>query len=394
MTTSKNNFRSILSIIVAMFILFAFSIKTNACTTFCLVKNGEILFGKNYDWNIGHGMIFINKRNVKKTALGDSDDEKNLAGWTSKYGSLTFNQYGRETPSGGINEAGLVIELMWLEDGKYPAQDSRPVLGTLEWIQYQLDMSATIEDVIRNSSSVRISSKIPLHYLVSDKTGNVVSIEFLDGKLVYHTGKTMPAKALANDTYSSSLAHAEKYKSANALQELPKSYNSLDRFTRAAWMAKNFETAKIDSPVRYAFSILADVAQGEHTKWSIVYDQKNMRVYFRTKDSPKIKNVDVSSFDFSCSTSVKMLDMNMDAEGDVTKNFADYTRKGNRDLIERSFNGTDFLSNVPKEAKDSLAAYPEQMRCLNNNTSSVTLMLFQNQFEVWRKNRLFNHDSI
>jgi len=344
-------------------------VDATACTTFCLSKNGEVLFGKNYDWNISHGMVFVNKRNMKKTAVGDSGDLKNPASWTSKYGSVTVNQYGRENPSGGINEAGLVIELMWLDDGKYPAPDSRPVLGTLEWIQYQLDNSASIEDVIRNSSSVRISSQIPLHYLVSDKTGNVVSIEFLNGKLVYHTGATMPAKALANGIYSSSLAHAEKYKSANGLQGLPQSKSSLDRFTRAAWMAKNFETAKIDSPVRYAFSILAEVAQGDYTQWSIVYAQKNMRVYFRTKDSPKIKSFDVSSFDFSCSTSVKMLDMNMDAEGDVTKSFADYTRKANRDLIERSFNGTPFLTAVPKEAKDEYAAYPERMTCERSTNS-------------------------
>jgi choloylglycine hydrolase len=346
-------------------------IDADACTTFCLSKNGEVLFGKNYDWNISHGMVFVNKRNVKKTALGDSGDEKNPVSWISKYGSVTFNQYGRENPSGGINEKGLVIELMWLSDAKYPAVDSRPALGTLEWIQYQLDNSASVEDVIRNSSAVRISSEIPLHYLVSDKTGNVVSIEFLDGKLVYHTGNTMPAKVLANDTYSSSLAHAEKYKNSGGLQELPRSYHSLDRFARAAWMAKNFESAKIDSSVRYAFSILAEVAQSESTQWSIVYDQKNMRVYFRTKDSPKIKSFDVSSFDFSCSTPVKMLDMNLDKEGDTTRSFSDYTRKANRDLIERSFNGTPFTASVPKEARDQYAAYPEQMTCEPSKTSFV-----------------------
>ena len=32
------------------------------------------------------------------------------ASWVSKYGSVTFNQYGRELPTGGMNEAGLVVE--------------------------------------------------------------------------------------------------------------------------------------------------------------------------------------------------------------------------------------------------------------------------------------------
>jgi len=67
-----------------------------ACTTFCLKNKGEVLFGKNYDWMIGHGMIFVNKRGVSKMSAA----EKNPARWNSKYGSITFNQYGREAPSG------------------------------------------------------------------------------------------------------------------------------------------------------------------------------------------------------------------------------------------------------------------------------------------------------
>jgi penicillin V acylase-like amidase (Ntn superfamily) len=366
--------------IITLAVLLPLDMK--ACTTFCLAKNGEVLFGKNYDWNIDHGMVFVNKRGVKKTALGDSGEEKNPVSWVSKYGNVTFNQYGRENPSGGINEKGLVIELMWLEAGKYPAPDSRPALGTLEWIQYQLDTSATIEDVIKNSSAVRIASEIPLHYLVSDKTGNVVSVEFLDGKPVFHTGKTMPVKTLTNDTYSSSLAHADKYKAANGLKDLPKSYRSLDRFTRAAWMVKDFENAKIESPVKYAFSILADVAQGESTQWSIVYDQKNMRVYFRTRTSPKIKNFDVTAFDFSCSTAVKIFDMNTDEQGAVTGYFADYTRKANRDLIERSFSGTPFLTSVPKEARDELASYPEAMTCIEPAKSSQPTRIRDKRYET------------
>ena len=31
-----------------------------------------------------------------------------------------------------MNDAGLVIELMWLEEGVYPAPDPRPVVGVLE----------------------------------------------------------------------------------------------------------------------------------------------------------------------------------------------------------------------------------------------------------------------
>ena len=32
-----------------------------SCTTFCLRGGGEVLFGKNYDWMIGDGMVSIRR---------------------------------------------------------------------------------------------------------------------------------------------------------------------------------------------------------------------------------------------------------------------------------------------------------------------------------------------
>jgi len=70
-------------------------------------SKGRVLFGRNYDWNFGDGLIFVNKRGVAKTSSGS--ESPNPAKWISRYGSVTFNQYGRENPTGGMNEAGLVV---------------------------------------------------------------------------------------------------------------------------------------------------------------------------------------------------------------------------------------------------------------------------------------------
>ena len=87
-----------------LFLLSVLVSPSFACTTFCLKHNGEVLFGRNYDFRIGDALIFVNKRGVAKTAtVGDSP---NPAKWISRYGSVTFNQYGRENPTGGMNEAG------------------------------------------------------------------------------------------------------------------------------------------------------------------------------------------------------------------------------------------------------------------------------------------------
>src|SRR5690349_1392961 len=135
-----------------------------ACTTFVINKDGHIVFGRNYDWVSGAGIAYTNQRGLFKTSMKSNDGE--TISWVSKFGSITFNQYGKEFPTGGMNEKGLVMELMWLDEARYPEKDARPSVNVLQWIQYQLDNSATTEEVISSDAKLRIQSKdVPLHYL-------------------------------------------------------------------------------------------------------------------------------------------------------------------------------------------------------------------------------------
>ena len=332
-----------------------------ACTTFCLIGKGEVLFGRNYDWNIGDALILVNKKGVAKTATaGESQHAVNPAKWVSKFGSVTFNQYGRENPTGGMNEAGLVVELMWLDESVYSKDASLPGVGSLEWIQYLLDTSATTAEALKNAEAIRIVSDVKIHFLLSDKAGQVASVEFLNGKLVSHTGKELSVPVLANDTYDKSIS----YKRGTS-EDKTVSSSSLDRFTRAAVKTENFarNPKSGQEAVDYAFEILSNVAQKGYTQWSIVYDQKRGRVYFRTLQNAQIRSVDTSSFDYSCGAAVKMYDVNSKEAGDITAKFVEYTRQANRELIDRSFAGTDFLKNIPPSVKFMLAAYPENFAC-------------------------------
>lgn len=341
-----------------LIVISLFKTEIFACTTFCLKNKSEVLFGKNYDWMIGDGMIFVNKRGVEKSAMISGNET--AARWVSKYGNVTFNQYGKDNPSGGMNEAGLVIELMWLEDTQYPKTDARPVIDVLEWIQYQLDISASVEDVVKNSEAVRIASPVKLHYLVNDKAGNSATIEFLGGNLVAHTGEKLAVSTLTNDTYEKSLNYSKM-----VAPEKAKTESSFDRFTRAADKTKKFaDKPKTEAEsVNYAFEILSNVAQKKTTQWSIVYDQKRAKIHFRSMQSPIIKSIDTRIFDYSCGNAVKIFDVNSKESGDVTAKFTDYTRTANRDLIGRSFSGTPFLKAVPASRLDEIAQFPESFVC-------------------------------
>ena len=60
---------------IAAFILLALGAVTapasDACTTFCYADGGTLIFGRNYDWNVGDGLVLTNKRNVTKRALAE-----------------------------------------------------------------------------------------------------------------------------------------------------------------------------------------------------------------------------------------------------------------------------------------------------------------------------------
>ena len=112
-----------------LLLLLISSTITFGCTTFVLKTNNGLVFGRNLDWVSDNGVIVENKRNVTKTSLVFSP-EKPIQ-WTSKYGSISFNQFGKEFPFGGINEKGLVVEIM-LANAAYPLADERPAVNELQ----------------------------------------------------------------------------------------------------------------------------------------------------------------------------------------------------------------------------------------------------------------------
>ncbi|MCP4580027.1 MAG: linear amide C-N hydrolase [candidate division Zixibacteria bacterium] len=339
------------------------------CTAFCLDSDNGPLVGKNYDWNIGDGLIIVNKRDLSKTAATPD----NPVSWVSKYGSVTFNQYGREMPNGGMNEAGLVVEVLWLNDCQYPRPDSRPALGNMQWIQYQLDNYSTVAEVIAGDSKLRINPDqgVKVHYFVCDSSGAGASIEFLGGKMVYHTDSTMPAEAITNSTYAESFEYLKRFngfggdipigKRDDSIDPLSK-WGSLMRFVRAADHIARYEKGK-SNQIDYMFETLSDVDSGTRTQWSIVYNIETQRVYFKTISNAKIKYFDLGEFDFDCDKPVKMLNINVDLSGNVAGDFEFYSVKANRNLLERTFKNTGFIRNSSSELLDAMAAYPEMMTC-------------------------------
>jgi choloylglycine hydrolase len=357
------------------------------CTAFVLDNGTALVSGKNSDWVASSFFLMINKRGVSKTAIAPSADTPmdELLAWTSKYGSVTSTRFGREWPSGGMNEAGLVIQALMLKATRYPDPDERPELVMPQWIQYQLDTASTVEEVIKSDGAVRIA-QLPqqdakVHYFITDSLGNNASIEWIDGKMVCHTGDDLPVKVLANNSYDQSLAVLRRFQGFGGYMPISLSrfliqyqYNSLNnslpRFVYAAEMSEQYKLQNSKSSVDYAFDVLSLVAQPKHasaqTQLSAVYDISNRSVYFHTLENSRIRYFNLSAFDFSCATPVKVLDIFEDLSGDVSSSFIDFTEQMGRDLLKSNF------PSMADETLEELVAYPGTYTSCTDYTDNTT----------------------
>jgi penicillin V acylase-like amidase (Ntn superfamily) len=352
-------------ICLVMISSFTLSAPAVACTTFVIGKGANRLFGKSFDFTFGDGYLMVNKRGMAKSSYPSQLPGENgrPARWISKYGSVTFNQYGREFPMGGINETGLIVESMMLKGTEYPLPDSRPyIAGALLWGQHILDTCASAEDVSKSDAKVRISLDASkgsqVHFLVLDRRGNAAVIEFLDGRMVVHREDTLPVIALTNSRYESAVAYW-KHRSFPA----PDEWSSIHRFVTAANLTGYDVLIKPGSNLNFAFDVLTAVTW-VGTRWSIVYDNQKMNIHFRTDMNPKIRMIDIKQVDFSCKTLVKVLNINAERSGDVTRDFVDYTPVLNMDLVKTSFEKLKPIVSVPPEVAAVLGIYPEKCQCV------------------------------
>ena len=341
---------------IGLFIFLSLFIRsTNACTTFFMHFNGKMVFGRNYDWMADEGMVCTNQRGLAKTSMKMPDG--NTISWMSRWGSITFNQYGKEFPTGGMNEKGLVVELMWLDATIYPQPDERPSIGVLQWIQYQLDNHVSVDEVIKSDAKLRITSKgTPLHYLVADADGHTATIEFLNGKLEVHRGEELPLPVLTNDTYSHSFAsHTSGTFNGN---------NSLERFSTTCNMISQYKNdTATKSIIDASFEILNKVQQGNYTKWSIVYDITEKKIWYTTQRFKQLRSVSFAAFDFSCELPSRYSNINGMEQGEISHLFSDFSSVINQQILENAVLQSNSQVPLSRQQIRSIGAYPAAIIC-------------------------------
>ena len=147
-------------------------------------KNGMVATGRSMDWKTEmHSNLWVFPKGMERNGETGTNSLK----WTSKYGSVVTSAF-EIASTDGMNEKGLVANLLWLPEAEYPIRDqSKPGLAITAWVQYMLDNFATVGEAVaaidENTFQV-VSDMMPdgsrlatLHLSISDATGDCAIFE-------------------------------------------------------------------------------------------------------------------------------------------------------------------------------------------------------------------------
>ena len=317
-------------LIVGLITIIGFVYESNACTRVVYKgPNNTVLTGRTMDFSLEiHANHWIFPRGVKRNGVVG----KNSIEWVSKYGSLAVSSWDIATTD-GMNEKGLVANLLWLVESEYPAFDkegNKKGMAISLWAQYVLDNFATVAEAVgalEKEAFAVVSDFIPgtdkfttVHLSISDATGDNAILEYINGKLVIHHDPSYIV--MTNDpAYEKQLAIAKYWENIPGKTFLPGSVTAPDRFVRAKFFINSIpQTDNTRIAVAGVFSVIRNVSVPygfeidgfpnlSTTRWRVVADQKNLVYYFETALTPNTFWVDLKKIDFSEKASVRKLDL-------------------------------------------------------------------------------------
>jgi choloylglycine hydrolase len=291
----------------------------------------RILFNTNHDHVVGRTMDLYmpDHPNVVVYPRGISRDgavtDGNMVRWTSKYGSVTVNSLGIAT-SDGINEKGLVANLLYLHDSQYENRDARPGIANSMVLQYLLDASATVSEALVELDKVQVVSvkaagrEWPLHISISDASGDSAVIEFVNRVRVVHRGKD--SVVMTNEPpLDWQLNNLKRYKYFGGTESLPGDIDPASRFVRASAFLKTAPVPKDTQEALaevYSIAKTVSVPRGAKntstginsedtwpTLWTTLADANNRLYFFQASGSPNMFWIDLVKIHFDKGAPVK-----------------------------------------------------------------------------------------
>jgi len=232
-----------------------------ACSLFAALGDAEnMLFGRNFDWEYSPAvLLFTNPpggyASVSMVDIAYLGYEETEAG---KLIDLPIDERralldAPFLPFDGMNEHGLTVGMAAVPPGHMRSNPEKETIDSLMVIRKMLDQARDVDEAVAIMGSYNIDrgSGPPLHYLITDRSGRSVLVEFYQGEMVVISNE-VPWHQVTNFLRSSSVESAEG---------ICWRYDAIHR-----WMENNAGQVTLLE----AIDLLKEVSQ-EGTQWSIVY---------------------------------------------------------------------------------------------------------------------------
>lgn len=309
-----------------------------------LGPDDTVITARSMDWKADMGTnLWAFPRGMER----DGAVGPNPITWTSKYGSVVAACFDNGSAD-GMNEAGLVANMLYLVETEYPTpteDDRRKSLSLTAWLQYVLDNYDTVGEAVEKLEKEPfyiVPCKSPdweetkaegtTHLSISDHTGDSAIFQYIDGKLNIHHNREY--QVMTNSPpYDQQLALNQYWEQIGGTTMLPGTNRAADRFVRASFYIKAItQTSNINEAIAGAFSVIRNTSvplgistEGQpniaSTIWRTVADQKNKRYFYESTRHPNVFWVDFSDMDFTKETKKLTLTDNTVFAGNVAEKF-------------------------------------------------------------------------
>jgi choloylglycine hydrolase len=308
-----------------------------ACTrVLYTAPDGTVITGRTMDWAEDmRSNLWAFPRGMERTGGGGRLTPR----WRSRYGSVVVSGYDMGTAD-GMNEKGLVANLLYLAESNYGKANGKPVLSISLWAQYVLDQFATVDEAVTHLRSEPFRIVAPtlpngkgaqLHLSLSDASGDSAILEYVNGTLVIHHGRQYTVMT-NSPNFDQQLALNSYWQSIGGLAFLPGTIRAADRFARASFflqsLPRRLDPAYSGALPGHTFSqqALASVLSlmrgvsvplgittppGQpnlaSTIWRVVSEQKRRVLVFDSVTSPSVFWVSLDQLDLGPGAPVRRL---------------------------------------------------------------------------------------
>ncbi len=239
-------------------------------------ESGESLFGRNFDWRYCSAMI---------VQTAPTDGYESISTVNMDFLNIGLNSLSEEmrmrilsatapyAPMDGMNEEGLCVAVLMVEDSPAFSQDTgKPDLTTTTAVRLLLDRAADVDEAIKLLSQydLHASAEMMVHFAIADAAGNSVVVEYIDNEM------SVVETDIVTNFY---LTEGEKF--GIGTEESHIRYDILDTLLKSKkdFFMDDIKDA-LNSVSKHNFN-----SQFASTEWSIVYNRHTGEIKYYHREN-------------------------------------------------------------------------------------------------------------